>query len=1610
MPEGPPPGSTPTGYQRTQGGGVAWSPPSAAHLEQLLPQYHVECLLGRGGMGAVYKGLQKSLERPVAIKILPPDLDDADASYTQRFKNEAKLMAKMNHPAIVHVYDYGVIDGRALAAGRALAPASAAGTPPACDATRDDGDGSRPAAAAGGPAAPPSGPPLFYFVMEFVNGTDVQQMIQAQGRLPPEHALAVTAHVCDALKYAHEHGVIHRDIKPANVLINMEGAVKVADFGLAKASDGGTTGITKTGMAMGTPDYVAPEALVMGVDVDARADVYAVGVMLYTMLTGHVPRGAFKPPSVMVPGVDRRFDAIVERAMQMNRDERYPGAAHIRRDLDAILTAPQVQAGGQSSAAVPRQVVAQKPVSKGPQKPMGKSANVPVDGRRVRQNAEEAAGTPDRTLASAPTGKSKTPLLIGIGAVAAIAVGAFVMMGGEGRRVRQNAESAATSSGIPSGAAQLASSPTSSAKPIKVREEPKPAVAPISNSKSPISNPAPAKPTDQTLASSPTSGAAAKDKFPPGQWVKVFTKFEDLPAESRRDGKRWIFDNGWLQHTPGVETGITAYLEEPMFKNVGVRARVRAQGRAIGSVTLRRPDNNGPLFGNLRFKVTRLGDGQGNFVVDYVASENSTSFTELVSRPFQRSATDEETVEYWAYESKLFWRLADQPISTVKIPAVVSGRVGFYGDAAFRDIEVINLDGIPEAEAMKLIGVDEKGNDLRGAGLAGRAAGPPAAASGPAMTNAGNAPAPANAALGGPSALPSAGSASSSPSPPVSKSSAEKFPAGKWVDITEPYLRDNPTLQRGSDGWIKVVPGNNKKPDVRWTNGGVRLSRRWELSAASNQAQISLNGPTGQFNLSLDNSPRYRLWKQAGANTDLLPTPSLSKEDYQGIITLELVRIGDHLAARVNQRLHFLALKPDQLEATVSPHTYFGSSGSSIRDIEVINLDGIPEAEALRILGVDDKGNDTRAAALAAEKKALEQQRMAQTINSVSELADLQKRMDALTQERVTGPFEAGIKQLDASYSAALDREIAPHQKAGDLDAVLAMQNEKKRVAAGEPLLGDDTTDPPALKPLRNTYRTAVANLDATRADSQKTLTEQYDAALKKLETDLTKQNRIQDAATVRAVRESLGKPSSAAEETPKTAPPKSGLLTQTKPTTAKKGKSAKYSPNLPPPEPIPAALTEKPPRPQYTKELAAWALSLPEGSVRIRIGKQAKGLSNKNGDKLPAEKFELLNVEVGADLTDKPDIKSEWLLGQTDLENLRLDGSTFSDFSVLRGMSHLSVLSLRPDGKAKCGVNRTPEAFRQLPLLPAVKRLFMHGPIGDEGVRIVCERMPSLDDLGFQESGKITTLAPLQRLGSLKRLELRNEASFARCLNDLAPLPNLEKLELAACMAKNATDWESISTLANLRELIVGFGSLPSAEALSAMKLSQLPHLEKLSIEYKPEMGGDSSGLGTMPGLVRLDLHGTNKPKSFFSFVMSLPPQPSLQEMRVTDIAEWTDDDFAKFAERYAGLKTLDVIASRSLTDKAVQSIADKMPGLTKLVMHKTPVTDAVAVPLRSLRKLEELEIGGPNLTPLILAELKHMKNLKKMRIATYNLPQKAVDDFKKARPDIDLNIEVIR
>lgn len=269
----------------------SWDPPSVDQLQQMLPHYDVTNFIARGGMGAVYKGVQRALKRPVAIKVLPPDLREVDLQFAERFKHEAQAMARLTHPNIVAVYDAG-----------------------------ETADG------------------LLYFVMEFIEGTDLAQIIASGGRLEPARAVPIITAVCEALAFAHEEGIVHRDIKPSNIMIDRRGKVKVADFGLAKSVNLDASLVTSSSVAMGTPDFIAPEVFIPGLKVDGRADLYAVGVMLYQMLTGAIPRGRFLLPSGIAPQVDKRFDDIVDKAMQNDREQRYSTAIEIKRDLEAVAT------------------------------------------------------------------------------------------------------------------------------------------------------------------------------------------------------------------------------------------------------------------------------------------------------------------------------------------------------------------------------------------------------------------------------------------------------------------------------------------------------------------------------------------------------------------------------------------------------------------------------------------------------------------------------------------------------------------------------------------------------------------------------------------------------------------------------------------------------------------------------------------------------------------------------------------------------------------------------------------------------------------------------------------------------------------------------------------------------------------------------------------------------------------------------------------------------------------------------------------------------------------------------------------------------------------------
>lgn len=273
--------------------------------QQLTDRYELYETLGFGGMSEVHRARDLRLHRDVAIKILRADLA-RDPNFAQRFRREAKHTAALNHPAIVAVYDTGEA-------------ATAAGKQP-------------------------------FLVMEYVDGDTVGALISRHGALPAQRAIAITADVCTALEFSHSRGIVHRDIKPANIMVTVDGAVKVMDFGIAR-SMAATTGdrLTATSAVVGTAQYFSPEQA-RGQQVDARTDVYSLGCVLYEMLTGQAPftgdtplsvayqhvRERPVPPSQRQPGISAELDAVVLTALAKKPEKRYQSAADMHADLQRV--------------------------------------------------------------------------------------------------------------------------------------------------------------------------------------------------------------------------------------------------------------------------------------------------------------------------------------------------------------------------------------------------------------------------------------------------------------------------------------------------------------------------------------------------------------------------------------------------------------------------------------------------------------------------------------------------------------------------------------------------------------------------------------------------------------------------------------------------------------------------------------------------------------------------------------------------------------------------------------------------------------------------------------------------------------------------------------------------------------------------------------------------------------------------------------------------------------------------------------------------------------------------------------------------------------------------
>ena len=263
-------------------------PPGSDEVARLFPQLEIIGLIGKGGMGAVYKARQPALDRFVALKILPAQTA-AGPGFVERFNREARALARLSHPNIVAVHEFGQVNG------------------------------------------------LSYFIMEFVDGLNLRELERA-GKLSPREALQIVPQICEALQFAHDEGIVHRDIKPENILIDKKGRVKIADFGIAKILSGAPEAdLTQTQGVVGTPNYMAPEQMEKPTSVDHRADIFSLGVVFYEMLTGELPLGKFAPPSSRKVEVDVRLDDVVLRTLEKDPERRYQHASQVKTAVDTIV-------------------------------------------------------------------------------------------------------------------------------------------------------------------------------------------------------------------------------------------------------------------------------------------------------------------------------------------------------------------------------------------------------------------------------------------------------------------------------------------------------------------------------------------------------------------------------------------------------------------------------------------------------------------------------------------------------------------------------------------------------------------------------------------------------------------------------------------------------------------------------------------------------------------------------------------------------------------------------------------------------------------------------------------------------------------------------------------------------------------------------------------------------------------------------------------------------------------------------------------------------------------------------------------------------------------------
>ena len=1344
----------------------------------MLPQYQFVSLLGRGGMGAVFKAVQVTLDRPVAIKVLPVDLvDDEDSQFAERFKNEARTMAKMNHPAIVNVYDFGE--------------------------TKTG---------------------LLYIVMEFIDGTDVAQMIATQGKLPEHYALSITAHVSDALNYAHAQGIIHRDIKPANILIDIEGAVKVADFGLAKANDPSQSGITKTNMAMGTPDFVAPEAFISGVPLDGRADLYAIGVMLYQMLTGEIPRGIWTMPSAKL-GTDPRFDGIIAKAMQTDREHRYQSAMDLRMDLDTILTLPRAALVAQQQAAAD-------------------------EAARAAQKQRQAASGPQRRPVSPPRQEAPPPVKKKpkVGPVLGVLT-SVILVAGLAFVLRPPAE-------------KPAAQPTAQSSSI-----PKP---PNASTQADM-------PASEAAPTPPPSGSAGFSNFSPAaQWRNELTGTEPWGPAWERVGSE--------MHV--LESRNPTWVFAGQREDAGLRVRFRSR-RDDASLNLIQRLNKvgiGPRYVVTVWTKEKL-DGALD-VLPLKTDGDRRMLAPFKSQPPLGTGT-EHTAEFYAIGDRLSFFFDGQLLCEAQDTTFTKGftSVGASHGIEFISVETAMLDAPSDTPATSTEGVltfgghryqfmREKANwddaKAKAEGMGGHLATITSAEENQWIKDTFVPLLQANEVI-------LLGAIRDRSTAEWRWLTGEPFGYTAWAQ-GQPNEHE-PLLGVTKGGWADFLkrPENTKNYIVEWDDAGTE-------SMPANTAPVASSTPampaaaTPATSTSAGNPALPPGW------TDLLATADIARDTVQG--GWEMREEGLHCEAGGGQEYFKLSHTPPEEYDYLIEFTVINGQIGTVSQLLVVpghqfalvlgpefsclgaNLDGRGWSDPERMDGLSrqpglEPGRRVRAKveirrgaarvliddeevinwsgdfnrfelhtrsynrshrtelAVACQNAEVVFHRImvgppgvnaklaGQLIASDPRIAQLDSGFKARYEADVENPYRSAVAALNKSYVGnGIAKARAAAQSRGSLKEVVAFDEVKARIERGEGVPDVDEPDAPeSLKSLRAIYRGALAKITTGRDAKAAPLYDIYLKALDAYIAELRQAEKMSEVEKVAAFRDDVARQK----------PESDGLATAPIAVQAP-------APSVPAEEPAaPVASTGS-----TWRRAAEWIVAGRGSAIVIKGGQR---IEIKTAEDIPSGRFDFDELTIrgtGSNLR-LSDADTAVLNGLRDLRRVlvRAEGLTDAGFAFLTGNADLEFLAIEISSEVTDGLlahladakklreirvqgakKFTGEGMARAPFLDSLQVVaFNDSGISDEGLRALASggELASLDL--SRTSITDTGCAILRDMKSLKSLILQDSAFGDEAAAVVAKLAGLQRLNIQNTKVTEAGLGE-LSVLKNLTELVVQNGN----------------------------------------------------------------------------------------------------------------------------------------------------------------------------------------------------------